>query len=94
MTTNADQNQTMTASPAAYLTLEQAANTYSCSTRSLLRASERRLIKLTRPFGSGGKIYLASADLDLFFRNGFKTPPDFTRGERLSISRKHTKVKR
>lgn len=80
--------QTMTAAPVAFMPLDQAAKTYSCSTRSLLRANERKLLKLSRPFGSGGKIYVSTVDLTLFFSKGYRTPPDHVRGKRLTNSRR------
>ena len=73
---------------APFISLEYAARTCTCSTRSLLRAEAQRRIRLSRPFGPGGKIYVARADLEIFFRNGYRQPPDRQRGARLAASRR------
>ena len=81
-----DGTETLTAA-APFLTLQLAAKTHSCSTRSLLRAEAGRRLRLSRPFGPGGKIYVARSDLETFFRNGYRVPPDRAKGAKLAASR-------
>jgi hypothetical protein len=78
-----------TTSPVAYLTLDQVANSYSVSTRSLLRAEAKGQLRISRPFGSGSKkLYVSAFDLDLFFRRGLKVPRNSERGALLTEARK------
>jgi len=75
--------------PAAYLTLNQVASTYSVGTRSLLRAEVKGHLRISRPFGTGSKkLYISTFDLDLFFRKGLRVPRNSERGALLTESRK------
>jgi len=89
MTPNTIHDQPMTAAPVAYMTLDQVANSYSVSTRSLLRAELKGYLRISRPFGMGSKkLYVSSFDLDLFFRKGLRVPRNSERGALLTEARK------
>lgn len=88
MTAEDIRNETFTASPVAFVPLEQLAATLTCSTRSLLRAEARGRLRLSRPFGAGGKIFVNLVDVEKFMRAGWRVAPDHARGARLAECRK------
>jgi len=80
---------TAQAASVAYLTLDQVANSYAVSTRSLLRAEAKGHLRISRPFGTGSKkLYVSTFDLDLFFRKGLRVPRNSERGALLTEARK------
>ncbi|NDB95330.1 MAG: hypothetical protein EBZ78_04115 [Verrucomicrobia bacterium] len=81
-------HDTFTASPVAFVPLEKLAETLTCSTRSLLRAEAKGLLRLSRPFGPGSKIYVNLVDAEKFLKNGWRIDPDHARGERLTACRR------
>ena len=77
-----------------YFSLAAAAELFSCSTRSLLRAADKNKLKLSRPFGPGGRIVIKHEDLEMFFQRGYAQEPDRSRGARLAECRKeHQRLK-
>jgi hypothetical protein len=84
-----DTHPTFTASPVvAFVPLEKFAETLTVSSRSLLRAEARGQLRLSRPFGAGGKIFVNLSDGEKFLKAGWRVGPDHARGERLAASRK------
>lgn len=88
VTANDSQHDTFTASPVAFVPLEKFAETLTCSTRSLLRAEARGQLRLSRPFGAGGKIYVNLVDGEKFLKAGWRIAPDHVRGARLAECRR------
>lgn len=88
MTADDSKFATFTASPVAFLPLEKLAETLTCSTRSLLRAEAKGLLRLSRPFGPGSKIYVNLVDAEKFLKAGWRIDPDHARGERLTACRR------
>ena len=70
------------------MSLQCAAKILNVSTRSLYRAESKGLLRFSRPFGAGSKVYLSVDDLENFLRKGLSITPDYFRGTRLAKSRR------